>query len=176
MTGEETFHPDTRVLLAYGRALAGTGAGPKKGGADHVLERLFVIERSKDGRFPIRTFGTELIALFGADLREHDFGRFFLPPDLMLLRAMIDATKAANEPAVARVTAEAADGRTLGAEIMITPLKFDLALGDRFLGMFQALGGQDFLLERPIRRLKLGSVHPPMAKTPAGPRLVVVND
>src|SRR5262249_44778358 len=45
MMGEETFHPDTRALLAYGRALAGTRAAPKKGRADHVLERLFVIER-----------------------------------------------------------------------------------------------------------------------------------
>ena len=53
MMGEETFHPDTRALLAYGRALAGaTGATPKKGGADQVLERLFVIERTKDGRMP----------------------------------------------------------------------------------------------------------------------------
>ena len=57
MMGEETFHPDTRALLAYGRALAGAaGAAPKKGGAEQVLERLFVIERTKDGRMPIRTF------------------------------------------------------------------------------------------------------------------------
>ena len=66
--GEETFHPDTRALLAYGRALAGANARPKKGGADHVLERLFVIERKKDGRLPIRTFGAELVSLFGRDL------------------------------------------------------------------------------------------------------------
>jgi hypothetical protein len=176
MTGEETFHPDTRALLAYGRALAGTGAAPKKGGADHVLERLFVIERTKDGRLPIRTFGTELVALFGRDLREHDFSRFFMPPDLALLRATIDASQAANEPAVARVTAETVDARNIGAEILITPLKFDVALGDRFLCMFQALGGQAFLLERQIRWLRIGSLHPPLAKTPIGPRLVVVND
>ena len=56
MMGEETFHPDTRALLSYGRALAGAGAPPKKGGADRVLERLFVIERTADGRLPIRTF------------------------------------------------------------------------------------------------------------------------
>ncbi len=76
MLGEETFHPDTRALLAYGRALAGAGAAPKKGGADQVLERLFVIERMKDGRLPIRTFGSELITLFGADMREPAWGPF----------------------------------------------------------------------------------------------------
>lgn len=176
MIGEETFHPDTRALLAYGRALAGAGPSPKKGGADQVLERLFVIERMKDGRLPIRTFGAELVTLFGRDLREHDFARFFLAPDLHLLRALIDSCAAAAEPAVARVVAETACGRSLGAEILLTPLKVDSNLGDRFLGLFQSLGGGDFLGERPLHRVRLGSLHPPLAKTPKGMRLVVVND
>jgi hypothetical protein len=176
MIGEETFHPDTRALLAYGRALAGVGVAPKKGGADQVLERLFVIERMKDGRLPIRTFGAELTKLFGRDLREHDLSRFFLAPDLQLLNALIEACDAAAEPAVARISAETSCGRTLGAEILITPLKVDLNLGARFLGLFQSLGGETFLDGKPIHRLRLGSLHPPRAKAPIGMRLVVVND
>ncbi len=176
MLGEETFHPDTRALLAYGRALAGADAAPKKGGADHVLERLFVIERAKDGRLPIRTFGAELVTLFGRDLREHDLARFFLPPDLMLLRALIDACDAAGEPGIARVTAETTTGGVLGAEMLLTPLKFDAALGNRFLGLFQSLGGEPFLAGGAIQLMRLGSVHPPEAKAPKGMRLVVVND
>lgn len=176
MMGEETFHPDTRALLAYGRALAGAGAPPKKGGADQVLERLFVIERMPDGRLPIRTFGTELIALFGADMREHDFARYFLAPDLALVNALISACEAAGEPAIMRITAETGDRHFLGAEILLTPLKVDTNLGNRFLGLFQSLGGDAFVHERPILRLKLGSLHPPAAKTPKGLRLAVVND
>ena len=177
MMGEETFHPDTRALLAYGRALAGaTGATPRKGGADQVLERLFVIERTKEGRLPIRTFGQDLIRVFGRDLREHDFARFFLPPDLALINALIDACAAANEPAIARVTAETVCGRKLGAEILITPLKVDSTLGKRYLGLFQCLGGEHFLDGRTVQMLRLGSLHPPEAKAPKGMRLVVVND
>jgi hypothetical protein len=176
MMGEETFHPDTRALLAYGRALAGASSPPRKGGADQVLERLFVIERKKDGRLPIRTFGADLIRLFGQDLREHDFGRLFLEPDLRLLDALIDACAAAGEPGIARVTAEIAGGGVLGAELLLTPLKVDAVLGTRFLGMFQSLGGEIFLAGRPIRLLRLGSLHPPQAKAPKGMRLVVVND
>ena len=176
MMGEETFHPDTRALLAYGRALAGAGAPPKKGGADQVLERLFVIERKSDNRLPIRTFGTELVNLFGADLREHDFARFFLAPDLAMLQALIGACSAAGEPGIARVTAETACSKQLGAEILLTPLKVDATLGDRYLGLFQSLGGEAFLDDRPIRFMRLGSIHPPMAKAPKGMRLVVVND
>lgn len=176
MMGEETFHPDTRALLAYGRALAGAGAAPKKGGADQVLERLFVIERTKDGRLPIRTFGQDLVKVFGRDLREHDFSRFFLAPDLALVNALIDACAAAGEPAIARVTAETVCGKVLGAEILLTPLKVDHDLGNRYLGLFQTLGGEPFVTGRMIQRLRLGSLHPPEAKAPKGMRLVVVND
>jgi hypothetical protein len=176
MLGEETFHPDTRALLAYGRALAGAAAPPKKGGADQVLERLFVIQRMKDGRLPIRTFGTELVALFGSDLRDHDFARFFLAPDLALIRALIEACEAAGEPGIARVTAETASGRILGAEILFTPLKVDAMLGDRFLGLFQSLGGEPFLDGSAIHLMRVGSLHPPVAKAQKGMRLVVVND
>lgn len=176
MMGEETFHPDTRALLAYGRALAGAGAAPKKGGADHVLERLFVIERTADGRLPIRTFGTELVKLFGADMREHDFARYFLAPDLILVNALIQACEAAGEPGIMRIVAETGDRRALGAEILLTPLKVDAHLGNRFLGLFQSLGGDAFVADRPVLRLKLGSLHPPAAKTPKGLRLAVVND
>jgi hypothetical protein len=177
MMGEETFHPDTRALLAYGRALAGAdGAAPKKGGADQVLERLFVIERTKEGRLPIRTFGQDLVQVFGRDLREHDFSYFFLAPDLALLNALIDSCAAAGEPAIARITAETACGVQLGAEILLTPLKVDAALGNRFLGLFQALGGERFLGGRRVVLLRLGSLHPPAAKAPRSMRLVVVND
>lgn len=177
MMGEETFHPDTRALLAYGRALAGVpDAKPKKGGADQVLERLFVLERTKDGRLPVRTFGQDLVRVFGRDLREHDFSRFFLAPDLAMLNALIDACAAAGEPGIARVTAETVCGRKLGAEILLTPLKVDRSLGNRFLGLFQPLGGEPFLDGRTVQRLRLGSLHPPEAKAPKGMRLVVVND
>jgi hypothetical protein len=177
MMGEETFHPDTRALLAYGRALAGAaGATPKKGGADQVLERLFVIERTKDGRLPIRTFGQDLVKVFGRDMREHDFSRFFLTADLALMNALIDACADAGEPAIARVTAETTCGKRLGAEILLTPLKVDASLGVRYLGLFQPLGGEHFLGGRVVQMLRLGSLHPPIAKPPKGMRLVVVND
>lgn len=176
MLGEETFHPDTRALLAYGRALAGSAAPPKKGGADQVLERLFVVERTNDGRMPLRTFGAELINLFGRDMRDHDFARFFLEPDLGLVRALIEACAAAGEPGIVRVTAETHGTRVLGAEILLTPLKVDANVSNRFLGLFQSLGGDAFIGDEPIYRLRVGSVHPPTAKEPKAMRLVVVND
>ncbi len=175
MMGEETFHPDTRALLAYGRALAGAAAPPKKGGADHVLERLFVLERTADGRLPIRTFGADLIKLFGRDLREHNLAHLFLPPDLVLLNALLEATTAAGEPGVARLTGETNEGGKLGVEMLLTPLRIDGSPSNRLLGMFQPLGGERFLNGQSLRLLRLGSLHPPTAKTPKSMRLVVIN-
>lgn len=177
MTGEETFHPDTRALLTYGRALAGGAAPSRRGEADHVVERLFVIERMSDGRLPFRTFGRELIALFGRDMREHDMARFFLAPDLALMRTFIDACEAAAEPGIVRATAQTVCGSQLGVELLLTPLKIDNALlGTRLLGMFQPLGGEPFLNGRAIQMLRVGSLHPPPAKSPTRMRLVVVNE
>jgi hypothetical protein len=178
MMGEETFHPDTRALLTYGRALATGVAQPvkRKRRADHVIERLFVIERTKDGRWPVRTFGADLAKLFGRDLREHDFAHFWLEPDRKLLTALIDACAAAGEPGIARIIAETANGGRLGAEILLTPLKVEQPLGERYLGLFQTLGGEAFLDAQAIQLLRVGSLHPPQAKAPRGMRLVVDND
>lgn len=176
MMGEETFHPDTRALLAYGRALAGAGVAPKKGRADQVLERLFVIERTAQGRWPLRTFGGELVTLFGRDMKEQDFAALWLEPDLKMLNALMDAAAAANEPAIARIVGDAAGGRQLGAEMLLTPLRVEPRFGDRFLGLFQTLGGEAFVEGRPLLRLRLGSLHPPLAKAPANVRLVVSNE
>ena len=173
MMGEETFHPDTRALLAYGRALAGAGgAAPKKGGADQVLERLFVIERLKDGRLPMRTFGAELVTLFGADLRHHDFARMFLAPDLALVNALISACEAAGEPGILRHRRNRLPA-LMGVEILLTLLKFD-ANSAPASWAFSAVGRRIFSA-RAILRLKLGFVHSPAAKGWPG-RASVVND
>ena len=179
MTGEETFHPDTRALLAYGRALAGVAeAAPKTpaGGADRLAERLFVVDRMGDGRLQVRTFGTELVTLFGRDLRDQDFLTLWPEADRPLLLAFIGAVASAGQPGVLRAHAESGGGERFGAEILVTPLRTPPASADRYLGLFQPLGGEAFAAGQSVLRLRLGSLHPPLTRpAPAGPRLVVCN-
>jgi hypothetical protein len=175
MTGEETFHPDTRALLAYGRTFAVGGPPPQPTGASRVLERLFVVECTKSGRLPVRSFGAELVELFGRDMRDHDFLSLFLHPDQALLFALIDAADAACAPALARVAAETRGGTRFGAELLFTPLRLEPSFGRRHLGLFQPLGGESFAVGEGIGRLRLGSLHPPEAKAPPSVRLVVSN-
>ena len=179
MTGEETFHPDTRALLAYGRALAGQGDPQPKvqgGGADRLAERLFVFDRTGDGRMLVRTFGVELVALFGRDLRDQDFMALWADTDQPLLRAFVGAIDAAGQPGVVRAEAEAHGGQRLGAEILLTPLRTPPASADRYLGLFQPLGGEVFVSGQTLDGLRLGSLHPPQTRAPAANlRLVVSN-
>lgn len=180
MTGEETFHPDTRALLAYGRVLAGSGDPPPRApgqssGADRVAERLFVFDRMTDGRLLMRTFGAELVALFGADLRDRDFLSLWPGADRVLLAAFLNAVADAAQPGVLRATAETGSGARIGVEILLTPLRTPPATADRYLGLLQPLGGEAFVTDA-IARLRLGALHPPEARVaPSPPRLVVSN-
>lgn len=179
MVGEESFHPDTRALLSYGRALSGIGTAPPGGGAASLAGRLFVIDRLPSGRLQVRTFGSDLVTLFGADLRDADLRDLFLPADQLLLAAFIGAVEAANEPGVARLLGETKDARRLGAEMLLTPLRTEVHQTDRLLGLFQPLGGEALLQGRPLIQLKIGALHPPFARPPAptsGLKLVVSND
>lgn len=179
MLGEETFHPDTRALLGYGRALAGIGAAPPNSGAAGLAGRLFVVDRMTSGRLQVRTFGADLITLFGTDLRDTDWQALFLQPDQVLLAALIAAIEAANQPGVSRLIAETEDHRRIGAELLLTPLRTEGQQNDRLLGLFQPLGGETLLQGRPLKHLKLGALHPPFARPPApaaGLKLVVNNE
>ncbi len=180
MIGEETFHPDTRALLAYGRALAGQGEPPARApgdkGADRLAERLFVFDRFADGRMLVRTFGTELVTLFGSDLRDRDFFGLWPDADQALLRAFMIAVETAGQPGIVRAQAESASGRRMGAEILITPLRTAPSTSDRYLGLFQPLGGEAFLDGEALVRLRLGSIHPPQARVAASPFRLVVNN
>lgn len=178
MTGEETFHPDTRALLAYGRALAGSGDAPARQPghkADKLAERLFVLDRFADTRLVVRTFGAELVTLFGADLREGDFAALWPASDRALLDAFVVAVGAAGQPGIVRADATSTAGARFGAEILLTPLRVPSPAADRYLGLFQPLGGEAFA-DGALIALRLGALYPPEARLPPrAPRLVVSN-
>lgn len=177
MMGEETFHPDTRVLLHYSRALAGHGAAPRGvAGADRLSDRLFVMDRFMSGRLAIRTCGAELIPLFGRDLRDHDFCDLWPEGDRPLVRAFAEAVCAAGGPGIVRAMGETANGMRLGVEILLTPLQTSASPPHRLLGLLQPLGGESFLEGRALSMMRLGTIHPPLARPQQSLRLVVSND
>jgi hypothetical protein len=177
MMGEETFHPDTRTLVHYARALAGQTLPPQRvGGADKLAERLFVADRTASGRLAVRTFGAELIGLFGKDWRENDLCDLWPQADRIFLRTIADSVIAAGEPGVLRATGETMAGLKVGVEVLLSPLRINPTTPQRLLGLIQPLGGEAFLGAQPLILLRLGAIHPPKAPTATGVRLVVSND
>lgn len=176
---DEPFHPDTRALLEYGRAIADGQSPPSIKAADKMADRLFVIDGVADGRANFLTFGAELITLFKRDLRRTDLLDLFLVPDRTMMRALLASIASANQPGVVCGLAETEDGARVGLEILATPLAKGVLSGERLLGLIQPLGGEGLLGQRPIKRIRVTSLYPPLAKEPRGPtqrlRLVVNN-
>ena len=175
---ETSFHPDTQALLDYGRAIAAGENPPSIRSADGLADRLFVIDGVSEERSTFLTFGAELMVLFRRDLRRTQLRDLFLDADQKMLVALLSAISAANQPGVALAMGETASGMQVGIELLATPLAKGVLAGERLLGLMQPLGGEGFLKEERIVRMRLISLHPPLAKlpTPTGLRLVVSND
>ncbi|HVY02580.1 MAG TPA: PAS domain-containing protein [Caulobacterales bacterium] len=173
---EIAFHPDTQALLEYGRAIAAGLNPPSIKSADGLADRLFVVDGVSEGRSTFLTFGAELMVLFRRDLRRTELRDLFLEPDQKLIQAFLSAVTAANQPGVACAVAESVSGLKLGLEILATPLAKGVLAGERLLGLIQPLGGEGFMAGEKIVRVRLISLHPPLAKAPVQPlRLVVSN-
>lgn len=173
---DNIFHPDTQALLEYGRAIAAGLNPPSIKSADGLADRLFVIDGISEGRSTFMTFGAELMILFRRDLRRTELRDLFLEPDQKMLKPFLSAIAEANQPGVACAVAESVSGLKLGVELLATPLAKGVLAGERLLGLIQPLGGESFLNGEKIVRLRLISLHPPLAKAPVQPlRLVVSN-
>ncbi len=171
-----SFHPDTQALLAYGRAIAAGQNPPAIKSAGGLADRLFVIDGLGDGRAMFLTFGAELMVLFRRDLRRSDLKALFLEPDAKMLQCFLAAIAAANQPGVACLIAETNRNTRIGIELLATPLAKGVLAGERLLGLIQPLGGEAFLKDERVERLRIVSLHPPLARAPVQPlRLVVSN-
>jgi hypothetical protein len=173
---DEPFHPDTRALLDYGRAIAAGKSPPSIKTADKLADRLFVIDGVGEGRANFLTFGSELITLFKRDLRRTDLLDLFLAPDRTMMRALLTSIATANQPGVACVMAETSCGVQIGAEILATPLASGVLSGERLLGLIQPLGGESLLGGRAISQLRVTSIFPPLAREPVKRLRLVVNN
>ena len=113
-------------------------------------------------------------------MRRTDLLDLFLAPDRTMMRALLASIASANQPGVVCGLAETEDGARVGLEILATPLAKGVLSGERLLGLIQPLGGEGLLGQRPIKRIRVTSLYPPLAKEPRGPtqrlRLVVNNN
>lgn len=178
-----THHPNTETLIsAWERMTQSPDAvETTTKAADHpdLLECLFVIERSEEGRWLFRNAGDRLGALLGRELSAHDCLDFWTGHDRGMVRCLMDSVRESRTPGILQATGETLTGTQVNIELTLAPLptpKKDMEQA-RLMGLYQVLEPHLVLKGRPVWRHRITAVYPPkIARQPAGLRLVASND
>lgn len=178
-----THHPNTQTLLS---AWARMNESPEaRGGveraSDHpdLLECLFVIQRSDEGRWLFRNAGDQLNQLLGRDLGQHDCLNFWTGHDRAMVESLIDSVRESRKPGILHATGETLTGTSVNIELTFAPLPNPQKAKDqsRLLGLYQILQPRMILKGRPVWRHRVTAVYPPKPdRQPAQLRLVANND
>ena len=176
-------HPNTETLLsAWERMTQSPNAMTSKAkAADHpdLLECLFVIERSEEGRWLFRNAGNRLGKLLGRELSSHDCLDFWTGHDRAMVSALIDSVRQSHKPGILQANGETLTGTHVNIELTFAPLPTPRPKQDqsRLLGLYQIIEPEPVLKGRPVWRHRITAVFPPKPeRQPANLRLVASND
>ncbi|MEL6859928.1 MAG: PAS domain-containing protein [Pseudomonadota bacterium] len=176
-------HPNTLTLLSAWERMSETGApvtGVEKA-SDHpeLLECLFVIERSDEGRWLFRNAGTQLGQLLGRDLAEHDCLDFWTGHDRNMVESLIASVRESRRPGIIHATGETLTGTQVNIELTLAPLPISPTGSglQRLLGLYQLVEPRAVLKDRPVWRHRVTGMFPPSIERPQPHlRLVASND
>lgn len=176
-------HPNTLTLLSAWERMTETSAplpGVEKA-SDHpeLLECLFVIEFSDEGRWLFRNAGPQLGKLLGRDLAEHDCLDFWTGHDRTMVESLIASVRESRRPGIIQATGETLTGTQVNVELTLAPLPISPTGSgfQRLLGLYQVLEPQSVLKGRPVWRHRVTGMFPPSIERPQPQlRLVASND
>ena len=176
-------HPNTKTLLSAWERMneAPEVTGGVERASDHpdLLECLFVIERSDEGRWLFRNAGDQLSTLLGRDLGQHDCLDFWTGHDRVMVSSLIDSVRESRKPGILHATGETLTGTSVNIELTLAPLPPPSVKTNhaRLLGLYQVLQPRPILKGRPVWRHRVTAVYPPKPdRQPAQLRLVANND
>ena len=149
--------------------------------SDHpdLLECLFVIERSEEGRWLFRNAGNRLGKLLGRELSAHDCLDFWTGHDRTMVRTLLDTVRESRKPGILQATGETLTGTHVNIELTLAPLPTPRPEKDqtRLLGLYLIIEPEPVLKGRPVWRHRITALYPPrIDRQPAGLRLVASND
>jgi hypothetical protein len=183
-------HPSARALHAYWDRLRGGRAAPERaeiepGQIGRLLGDIFLLENGENPRHAVRIAGTRLCALIGHEMRGRSFGAFFAAEDRPALFGLLEGVADGQIPAVAGLSGETDDGRTIDLEMLLLPLRHRGQTHARMLGAIMPLDVPYWTGTAPLARLRITTlrmIHPiagdaddiPGLRRPASARLRVV--
>ena len=178
-----THHPNTETLLSAWQRMneSPEEIGGVEKASDHpdLLECLFVIERSEEGRWLFRNAGDQLGKLLGRDLGQQDCLDFWTGHDRRMVESLIDSVRESRKPGILQATGETLTGTSVNIEMTLAPLPTpqSAAAQLRLLGLYQILQPQPILKGRPVWRHRVTAIYPPKPeRQPAQLRIVASND
>lgn len=178
---DRSIHPNTRILLDAWRRMNAAPEefslhGPRANEHPDLLTNLFVIQATEDRAWEFRSAGDGLRALLGRELAHHDFLSLWTGPDRAMMAGFLDAVHLDGGPGVIRGRGETLTGQRAEVEITVMPLASSQSGSreNRFLGLYQTLGGVPTLRGRPIWRHRISMLVPPDTR-PESPALKVVS-
>ncbi len=178
---KNTLHPNTKALLQAWRRITATphdvDGGPSAHEHPGLLNRLFVIEASRNDILPFRIAGSDLAGILGRNLIGTNFLDLWMHADKSLVTALIESIAQEDRPGIIRGIGQTSLGRRAEIEIALAPLGHASAGPNRLLCLYQTLGGENMLQDRTIWSHKIRSIYPPEPLIePASLRLVASND
>lgn len=168
-------HPNTQAVLdAWKRLSDGqlSDDGPTTDDYPGIVGRLFVLNQVGQNDYVFRRVGYALERLFGRMLAEHSFLSVWGDTDRVLVSAVLSASVADAGPTLIHARGETLDGRRVDLEFALAPLPGKNGGSNRFLGLCQAVTGEDSLGGRPLRRLQAVALYPPAPDLRPAIRLV----
>ncbi len=158
-------HANTKALLLAWQRMIKNGhleyAGPSVDEYPGLLGGLFIIERTRADIAPFRIAGDTLPALFGRDLVGTNFLDLWTPSDRQLAAALLSSVTHDKRPGVIRLYGKSHQDRRLDVEISIAPLEPGTHGSERFLCLYQTLGGEAMLHDQAIVSHKIKSIYVP---------------
>ncbi len=156
-------HPSVRALHAYWDRLRAGRAAPERAEIEpsqigRLLGDVFLLENSENPRYAVRLAGTRLCALIGHELRGRSFGAFFAADDRPTLFGLLEGVADGQMPAVASLTGETDDDRSLDLEMILLPLRHRGKTHARMLGGIVPLDVPYWTGTAPIARLRIKSL------------------
>lgn len=178
-----THHPNTETLLSAWARMNDVPSAPNEDerASDHpeLLECLFVIERSDEGRWLFRNAGNQLGELLGRDLGDQDCLDFWTGHDRAMVQSLINSVRESRKPGILHATGETLTGTQVNIELTLAPLPTppSAAAKNRLLGLYQILQAYPVLKGRPVWRHRVTAIYPPaIERKPSHLRLVANNE
>ncbi len=119
-------HPSTRAYFKVWNEKRGDAPAPDRGdlapdAVRDLLGDIFVLSCDRPGGYPFRVAGTRVCALLGRDAKGIRFPDLFAVPSRSDIEEVIGIVVEEMQPAIAGVTARAANGASVNLELLLLP-------------------------------------------------------